>query len=181
VRALLVSPARSSLAIVAFLAACGTPQRLTVQDLRGRRIVPLDRPTLNTEFARGRRTIRIDREREPEGRAGFSLAIELADLATPASASAERLLEFPTSEALVMLVVAGDRWKPFWSGKARGRVRLRELEDDVIVVVDLEFDGPQVADGMKQPVNVFQEDARRLRVTGSFEAEKGVSPLGSTR
>ena len=52
---------------------------VTVQNLRGRKIVDVNRPTMATEIHAGRRVFRIDRDMVENGPAGFSLAIEIED------------------------------------------------------------------------------------------------------
>ncbi len=151
------------------LASCAG-DRVRAQDQRDHRIVRIDRPVLATEFSTGSRVFRVDREARPDGAAGFGFAIQLDEPGTP-SPPAERFLEFPGSEASVLLVVAGDRGRPFWSRAARGFVRLRQFDERTLLVVDLEFRGPLVDDGLRIPPNVFREDVDRLRISGTFETE----------
>ena len=161
---------RHAFVLAAALApACASSPDVSVHDLRGRRIVPIDRPTLATEHAAGRRTIRVAVEGKTGADARFTLAIELPD--EPIEPPAERLVTIPGEDAVAFLVVAGGAALPYSSRRARGTVRLRELEDRLVAVVDLDFEGAP-ADRARLPAHLFRDPGGRLRVAGSFAVER---------
>jgi len=152
------------------LGACAGGPHPEVRDLRGRRIVPIDRPTVATEYASGRRTIRVDLDGVARGPAGFTLALELPDARV--DPPAERLVELPSADANAILVVAGEQGRPYSSRDARGTVRVRDFGDRSLAVVDLEFEGTAIDPKLRLPVHLFREGDDRLRLSGSFTAER---------
>lgn len=152
------------------MAGCSLRPPLTVQDLRGRRVVEVDRPVTGTEFYEGRRVFLVQKSRDTNGPAGFTLTIEYDDAAL--APDGELQFDFPNERARVSLVVAGDRGRVFQSRAARGTVRLREFAQTVTAAVDLEFKKDNMDPTLIIPEYIFIEDGSHLRITGAFEAEK---------
>src|SRR5262245_51867582 len=158
-----------ALAIAAAAAACESePAR--AYDQPGRRLVPGERSGVATETIAGRRVIRVEREPADGERAGLVCVIELDEPGTPRPLPSERLLALPSKDASAALVVSGGRGRPFESRNAKGSVRVRDFQGHSAVYVDLTFAGEEVDPAILLPVNVFQDDPRWLRVTGTFEA-----------
>lgn len=154
-------------------AACRSGRPLDVQDLRGRRVVEVDRPVVATEFYSSKRVLWVKKEPERNGPAGFTFAIEFNnDLLAPSDASRELQLDLPRDGVRAVLLVSGDRGRPYYSQKSRGYVRIRQFADATVVVADVEFESAAEADlQLNTPEYIFREDKNHLRVTGTFTAD----------
>jgi hypothetical protein len=159
-----------ALAVLLTCGACASSPAVTAQDLRGRRIVDVDRPVMATEYSGGRRVLRVDRDMVENGAAGFSLAIEIEDLPSPAPKTRDVEYVLPNDAVRAFFVVSGDAGRPFWSRVPSGDVRIRDFGDHALLSVNLDFLGPRVDKELKLPLYTWQSQQNRVGITGTFEA-----------
>ena len=152
-------------------AACAMSPAVTVQNLRGRKIVDVNRPTMATEIHAGRRVFRIDRDMVENGPAGFSLAIEIEDSGGDPAVATDVEYVLPNDAVKVFFVVSGDNGRPFWSRTASGDLRVREWGARALVSVNLDFLGQTIDKNMKLPIYTWESRDNRIGITGSFETK----------
>jgi hypothetical protein len=165
-------PAIASLALF----ACAGSTAATFVDQRGRRIVDIDRPVMATEFHSGRRVFKLEREATPDGPAGFTLGIEVADLTHDAPPNWETELVVPGSDVKLYFVVVGDAGRPFWSRDAQGNIRVRQFGDRTTLSVDLTFKGKTLDPALRLPIYTSKDDSDHVRIAGSFTASFDPGP-----
>jgi len=147
---------------------CISSRSATAVDLRGRRLVGVDRPIVLTEFAKGRRVLRLDLPANERG-VGLVFALELDDPGVPPTPS-ERTLELPSKTEQAAVVVNAAGGVAASSRALRGTVRIRDFGDRAVFVLDLDFPAPKLGDQAELPAHVSRDGEGRWRLSGAFEA-----------
>lgn len=141
------------------------------EDLPGHRVVAIDKPVIVTEYYSSRRVFQVKLGNVGDGTLGFSFALEFDNQILSADGRDRELqLEFPHSDAKAFLLVTGERGRSYYSAKPRGTARLRQLKDNSVLYVDLEFESAEHDAATVVPEHIFKEDPTHLRITGTFTA-----------
>ncbi|MFN0206937.1 MAG: hypothetical protein ACKVS6_11600 [Planctomycetota bacterium] len=156
--------------------ACASGPEFRVEELRGRRIVDIDRAVVATEYYPSRRVIIVSRDQEENGIGGFTFAFEMENAMENSNVSKtepfEHQFELPDAPIRTSLAVSSGKSRGFFSKEAHGGVRLIERGDSIILSLDVAFLGGAVDERQTLPPNIFYEDKNRLRITGTFQTYK---------